>query len=342
MNRMEKCWSDGTEIPVRAPSTVDRTWDWPQQDAPDWSRRDAMEPTRLAVTAKEPAPSVRPRHTPAIVLENLTKKYNAHFAVNDVSFFVPRGATLGLLGGNGAGKTTTIAMIMGLVIPTSGSARVLGHDMAYARHRVLGRMNFQSPYVAMPGQLTVRQNLEVFARLYNVREVRARIGEVVEELGLNELLDQETARLSAGQKTRVALAKALLNNPEVLLLDEPTASLDPDRAEWIRGLLRAYQARRGATILLSSHNMQEVEQLCDYVVIMRHGRVVAIGTPAELTRAYGCRGLEGAFIRASRGIEPSQLPSEHRLNRAAALGGDSNLAASGHHSKGLSDGHDQE
>jgi ABC-2 type transport system ATP-binding protein len=348
MNRVEKFWSDGTEIQVRSPTVADGGWDVPRHD-PHHARSerrssdlDAAETVRPHVTTTEPVSPVRPRHAPAIVLENLTKKYDSHFAVDDVSFFVPKGATLGLLGGNGAGKTTTIAMIMGLVIPTFGSARVLGHDMAYARHKVLGRMNFQSPYVAMPGQLTVRQNLEVFARLYNVREVKARIGEVVEEFGLGDLLGRETVRLSAGQKTRVALAKALLNNPEVLLLDEPTASLDPDRAEWIRGLLRAYQARRGATILLSSHNMKEVVQLCDYVVIMRHGRVVAIGTPAEITRAYGCRGLEGAFMRASRGIEPSQVPSEPRSDRAAAPGGDSIRAATGPHAKELSHGHDQE
>jgi ABC-2 type transport system ATP-binding protein len=322
MNRMEKLWSDGAEIPVRAPAVVDGAWDWPGREAPgpSSSHREVTQPTRPAFTTREPLPPVRPKYAPAIVLENLTKKYRTHFAVDDVSFFVPRGATLGLLGGNGAGKTTTIAMIMGLVIPTSGSARVLGHDMAYARHKILGRMNFQSPYVAMPGQLTVRQNLQVFARLYNVREIRERIGEIVEEFGLGELLDRETARLSAGQKTRVALAKALLNNPEVLLLDEPTASLDPDRAEWIRGLLRAYQARRGATILISSHNMREVEELCDYVVIMRHGRVVAIGTPAELARAYGCRGLEDAFMQASRGIAPSQEAGEHQFDRAVAPG----------------------
>jgi ABC-2 type transport system ATP-binding protein len=187
----------------------------------------------------------------------------------------------------------------------------------------------------------VRQNLEVFARLYNVREIRERIGEIVEELSLGELLNRETARLSAGQKTRVALAKALLNNPEVLLLDEPTASLDPDKAEWIRGLLRAYQARRGATILLSSHNMREVEELCDYVVIMRHGRVVAIGTPAELARAYGCRGLEDAFMQASRGIDPSQEASEHRFDRAVAPGGDSLGAAAKRHTQEPSDGPDQ-
>jgi ABC-2 type transport system ATP-binding protein len=343
MNRMEKFWSDGAEIPVRAPAMVDGAWDKPRREAPERSssHREATEPPRPAFTTREPVSPVKPRHAPAIVLENLTKKYNAHSAVDDVSFFVPKGATLGLLGGNGAGKTTTIAMIMGLVIPTGGSARVLGHDMAYARHKVLGRMNFQSPYVAMPGQLTVRQNLQVFARLYNVREVKARIGEVVEEFGLGELLDRETARLSAGQKTRVALAKALLNDPEVLLLDEPTASLDPDRAEWIRGLLRAYQARRGATILLSSHNMREVDELCDYVVIMRHGRVAAIGTPAEIIQAYGCRGLEDAFIRASRGNEPSREASESRFDRTATAGGDSIEVAAGYRAQELSHDHNQ-
>jgi ABC-2 type transport system ATP-binding protein len=348
MNRMEKFWGDGTEIPVRSPTVADGGWDVPRHDPHDArsdhrsSDQDAAEPVRSSFTTTEPVSPVRPRCAPAIVLENLTKKYGSHFAVDDVSFFVPKGATLGLLGGNGAGKTTTIAMIMGLVIPTCGSARVLGHDMAYARHKVLGRMNFQSPYVAMPGQLTVRQNLEVFARLYNVREVRARIAEVVEEFGLGDLLGRETARLSAGQKTRVALAKALLNNPEVLLLDEPTASLDPDRAEWIRGLLRAYQARRGTTILLSSHNMQEVEQLCDYVVIMRHGRVVAIGTPAEITRAYGCRGLEGAFMRASRGAEPSQEAGEHQFDQSPAPSADSIRTAFGYRPQEASHGHGQE
>jgi ABC-2 type transport system ATP-binding protein len=330
MNRMERFWSEGTEIPVRPPTAADGGWDLHHARSERRSpERDAAELGGPPFAMIERVSPVRPRHAPAIVLENLTKKYNSHFAVDDVSFFVPRGATLGLLGGNGAGKTTTIAMIMGLVIPTFGSARVLGHDMAYARHKVLGRMNFQSPYVAMPGQLTVRQNLEVFARLYNVREVKARIGEVVEEFGLGDLLARETARLSAGQKTRVALAKALLNNPEVLLLDEPTASLDPDRAEWIRGLLRAYQARRGATILLSSHNMQEVEQLCDYVVIMRQGRVVAIGTPAEITRGYGCRSLEAAFMRASRGLEPSRGASEPQFDQTPP-GGDSVRTAVGH------------
>ena len=192
---------------------------------------------------------------------------------------------LGLLGGNGAGKTTTIAMIMGLIIPSFGSVRVLGHDMAHGRQNVLKRMNFQSPYVAMPAELTVRENLTIFGRLYSVANLKNRIATLMEEFDLCAVADVKTGRLSAGQKTRVLLAEALINNPAVLLLDEPTASLDPDRAVWMRSNLQAYQKREQATILLSSHNMAEVEQLCDYVVIMSYGRVVEIGTPQELARA---------------------------------------------------------
>jgi ABC-2 type transport system ATP-binding protein len=312
MNRMENLWSDGTEVAVRPASTEGR-WGQPQREPSHQGMTDRMSP-RLVSGSSEPALKTRSGYAPAIVLENLTKKYKSHYAVDDVSFYVPKGSTLGLLGGNGAGKTTTIAMIMGLVIPTHGSVRVLGHDMAHARHKVLKRMNFQSPYVAMPGQLTVQQNLDVFARLYSVPDVKTRIGLVVEEFNPGELLKRETARLSAGQTTRVALAKALLNNPEVLLLDEPTASLDPDRAEWIRSRLRAYQSQHQATILLSSHNMVEVEQLCDYVVIMSYGRVVAIGTPQELIRLYNCRGLQEVFLHTSRGGEPLPEGVERQSN----------------------------
>lgn len=238
----------------------------------------------------------------AIALENLTKKYKAYYAVNDVSFKVPRGSTIGLLGSNGAGKTTTIAMIMGLVIPSYGRVSVLGHDMANDRHRVLKRMNFQSPYIAMPPQLTVRENLNVFGRLYGVPKLNERIGLLVEEFGLSEVLNVETGRLSAGQKTRASLAKALINNPEVLLLDEPTASLDPDRAVWVRKLLQSYQKRHGATILMSSHNMLEVEQLCDYVVIMSYGRVISSGTPKELIKQGDCSSLEDVFLYIARNV----------------------------------------
>ncbi|WP_375778413.1 ABC transporter ATP-binding protein [Bradyrhizobium sp. ma5] len=237
---------------------------------------------------------------PAIAVEDLCKKYRTHWAVDDVNFNVPKGWTVGLLGGNGAGKTTTIAMIMGLVVPSFGRAMVLGHDMATERHKVLSRMNFESPYVALPGRLTVRQNLMVFGRLYGVANLKARIEELIEDFELGDVLDRVTGRLSAGQKTRVAVAKALINDPDVLLLDEPTASLDPDRAEWVRGRLRAYQKRRGATILLSSHNMTEVEQLCDFVVIMSHGRVVAMGRPGELAERFKCRDLDEVFIYLAR------------------------------------------
>ncbi|ERF80253.1 ABC transporter ATP-binding protein [Bradyrhizobium viridifuturi] len=241
-----------------------------------------------------------PEEAPAIAVEDLCKQYRTHWAVDDVNFIVPKGWTVGLLGGNGAGKTTTIAMIMGLVIPSFGRAMVLGHDMATERHKVLGRMNFESPYVALPGRLTVRQNLTVFGRLYGVANLKARIEELVEDFELGDVLDRVTGRLSAGQKTRVAVAKALINDPEVLLLDEPTASLDPDRAEWVRSRLRAYQKRRGATILLSSHNMAEVEQLCDFVVIMSQGRVVAMGRPQELAERFKCRDLDEVFIYLAR------------------------------------------
>ncbi|MBR0797689.1 ABC transporter ATP-binding protein [Bradyrhizobium jicamae] len=252
-----------------------------------------------------PAPGNSPARSdadevPAIAVEDLCKKYRTHWAVDDVNFIVPKGWTVGLLGGNGAGKTTTIAMIMGLVVPTFGRAMVLGCDMAKDRHKVLSRMNFESPYVALPGRLTVRENLMVFGRLYGVPDLKTRIAELIEEFGLGDVADRATGRLSAGQKTRVAVAKALINDPDVLLLDEPTASLDPDRAEWVRGRLRDYQRRRGATILLSSHNMPEVEQLCDFVVIMSHGRVVAMGRPRELAERFKCRDLDEVFIHLAR------------------------------------------
>jgi len=237
---------------------------------------------------------------PGIALEYLCKRYGAHWAVDDVSFVVPKGWTVGLLGGNGAGKTTTIAMIMGLVVPTAGRALVLGHDMARERHKVLRRMNFESPYVALPARLTVRENLTVFARLYGVPNVRERIEALAEDFDLAPILDRPTGQLSAGQKTRVSVAKALINEPDVLLLDEPTASLDPDRAEWVHTNLEMYRQRRHATILLSSHNMREVERLCDFIVIMGFGRIVEMGTKEELLERYDRANLHEVFIRLAR------------------------------------------
>jgi ABC-2 type transport system ATP-binding protein len=213
---------------------------------------------------------------------------------------VPAGATTGLLGGNGAGKTTTIAMLLGLLIPSAGRIIVLGHDMARDRFAALARMNFSSPYVALPQRLTVRENLRVYAHLYGLRGMEQRIGELAEELDLHELLDRPAGQLSAGQKTRVALAKSLINRPEVLLLDEPTASLDPDTGDLVRTWLERYRAESGCTILLASHNMGEVERLCSHVLMMKRGRIVDRGSPAELLDRYARDHLEEVFLDIAR------------------------------------------
>ncbi|MGE0060597.1 MAG: ABC transporter ATP-binding protein [Xanthobacteraceae bacterium] len=239
----------------------------------------------------------------AIAVERLRKVYNGVVAVDDITFALSPGSITGLLGGNGAGKTTTIAMIMGLVTPTSGAVNVLGAAMPRERYRVLHRMNFESPYVDMPMRLTVRQNLTVFAELYGVDDVPARIAALAADLDLTEFIDRPNGKLSAGQKTRVALAKSLLNEPEVLLLDEPTASLDPDTADWVRGRLETFCRRRGATVLLASHNMSEVERLCARVIIMKRGRIEDDDTPEKLLARYGRRNLEEVFLDVARGRE---------------------------------------
>jgi ABC-2 type transport system ATP-binding protein len=238
---------------------------------------------------------------PAISIQNLVKTYKTTRAVDDISFRIAAGSVTGLLGGNGAGKTTTIAMIMGLVLPTSGKVAVLGRPMPEQRAQVLARMNFESPYVDMPGRLTVRQNLTVFGRLYGVADVRERIAALAADLDLNDFLDRANSKLSAGQKTRVALAKALINTPDLLLLDEPTASLDPDTADWIRGHLERYRKQHNATILLASHNMLEVERLCDRVIIMKRGGIVDDGSPAGIMARYHRDTLEDVFIDVARG-----------------------------------------
>jgi ABC-2 type transport system ATP-binding protein len=221
--------------------------------------------------------------------------------VDGISFALAPGSITGLLGGNGAGKTTTIAMILGLVTPTSGSVKVLGAEMPRQRYHVLQRMNFESPYIDMPHRLTVRQNLKVFGKLYAVSELGERIARIADELDLTEILDRPTGKLSAGQKTRVALAKALINEPDVLLLDEPTASLDPDTADWIRTRLERYRSERAATVLLASHNMAEVERLCDRVIMMKRGRVEDDDTPPRLLTRYGRETLEEVFLDVARG-----------------------------------------
>ena len=239
--------------------------------------------------------------SPPIAVERLVKIYKTVPAVDGISFTLAPGSITALLGGNGAGKTTTIASIMGLITPTSGRVTVLGAQMPLQRYRVLHRMNFESPYVEVPMRLTVRQNLTVFGKLYNVDDLRKRIAELGDELDLTDLLDRPTGNLSAGQKTRVSLAKALINSPDVLLLDEPTASLDPDTADWVRGRLERYCRERHATVLLASHNMTEVERLCERVIMMKRGRIEDDDTPAQLLRRYGRNTLEEVFLDVARG-----------------------------------------
>jgi len=237
----------------------------------------------------------------AIVVADLSKSYGRIVAVDRVSFAVRRGTTTALLGGNGAGKTTTISMLLGLLTPTAGRATVLGAEMPSERHRVLPRMNFTSPYVDLPKRLTVGENLAVFADLYGVRRPRERIDAVATDCDVAGLLKRPYGSLSAGQRTRVSLAKAVLNEPDVLLLDEPTASLDPDIGDRMRTYLERYQHRTGCTMLLASHHMGEVERLCDDVIMLRAGVVVDQGSPRELIERYGRGTMEEVFLDVARG-----------------------------------------
>lgn len=236
----------------------------------------------------------------AIAVKNLVKRYSHTLAVDDISFTLPRGGVIGLLGGNGAGKTTTISMLLGLLVPTSGQVTVLGHDMARDRFAALAKMNFSSPYIALPARLTVAENLRVYGHLYNVPRLRQRIEALAEQFNLTGLLKRPAGELSAGQKTRVALAKSLINEPELLLLDEPTASLDPDTGDFVRTALETYSKQNNAAILLASHNMAEVERLCDRVLMMKAGKIVDRGTPDELVAKYGREDMEQVFLDIAR------------------------------------------
>ncbi len=242
---------------------------------------------------------------PAAEMRDVVKNYRTVTAVDSLSFTVARGSVTALLGGNGAGKTTTIAMLLGLVTPTTGMVRVLGADMTRERGLVAHRINFESPYMDMPMRLTVRQNLTVYARLYGVRDPGERVVSVAEALQITELLGRPTGRLSAGQKTRVGLAKAFLNAPELLLLDEPTASLDPDTADWVRSRLQDYARAGGASILLASHNMAEVERLADRVLMLKAGRLIEDASPRALIAKFGRKTLEDVFLDIVRGGEPA-------------------------------------
>ena len=240
---------------------------------------------------------------PVIELHEVVKRYDDVLAVNNVSFSVERGSVCALLGGNGAGKTTLLAMLLGLLLPTSGRIALLGTDMLRHRYRVLERVNLSSPYVDLPQRLTVRENLTVYARLYGVGAAGKRVEMLAGQFDITRFLERPYGTLSAGQRTRVALAKALLNHPEVLLLDEPTASLDPDTADTIRGYLNDYRQESGATLLMASHNMLEVERLCDDVIMLRQGVVVDRGSPAKLLQKHGRDTLEEVFIDVARETE---------------------------------------
>ena len=235
-----------------------------------------------------------------IDVQDLTKRFGTVTAVDGLSFHVARGEILGLLGPNGAGKTTTIQLLLGLTTPTSGAIRVFGRDLQKSRHEFLQRVNFSSAYVALPSNLTVRENLTLFARLYGIRRAAGKIAEMLELFGVGQAIGKITGSLSSGQVTRVNLAKAFLNDPEVLFLDEPTASLDPDIADTVRTTLRDIQRRRGVAMIYTSHNMREIEILCDRVIFLARGAKVAEGSPAEVLARAQAASLEELFITIAR------------------------------------------
>ena len=237
-------------------------------------------------------------------VKNIIKKFNNTIAVNDISFKIEKNKTLGLLGPNGCGKTTSIGMMLGLITPTSGE--ILINDIKLEpknRIKLLSFMNFASPYIELPKKLTVEQNLEVYARLYGVKKIKERVNEMIEGLNLRKFLDKKTGELSSGQKNRVALAKSLINKPKLLFLDEPTASLDPDIGDYIREYIEKYKNNNELTILLASHNMAEVERLCDKIIMMKEGKIVDSGTCDELVKKHGRENLEDTFLKIARGTK---------------------------------------
>jgi ABC-2 type transport system ATP-binding protein len=241
-----------------------------------------------------------------VEIKNLTKTFGDFRAVDDVSFSIPRGEIIGLLGPNGAGKTTTIHMILGLITPTSGRIRIFGKSIATDREEILEQTNFTSPYTAFPYRLTVLENLKVFARIYNLARPRERIDELLERFGITKLRDKAIARLSSGENTRVGLCKAFMNDPRLLLLDEPTAYLDPEIAWQVKNALLEAQRERGTTILYTSHNMDEVERMCSRIIFLHHGKVIAAGSPIEITQAILEEereepALEEVFLRVVKG-----------------------------------------
>jgi len=235
-----------------------------------------------------------------IEVKKLNKIYDKTIAVKDLSFVINKGKIIGLLGPNGCGKTTTIAMILGLVKPTSGEIIIKGKNLEKERINLLEKMNFISPYVELPKKLTIEENLKVYAGLYGVKNANEKISELVNELRLNKFLKKKTGELSSGQKNRISLAKALINDPEILLMDEPTASLDPDTGDFVRSFIEHYSSKTNVTILLASHNMNEVERLCDSVMMMKDGIIVDTGKSQELISRHGRKNLEEVFLKIVR------------------------------------------
>ena len=236
-----------------------------------------------------------------IEVKNLTKKFKSITAVNNISFKIEKNNTLGLLGPNGCGKTTSIGMMLGLITPTSGEILIDGVKLdSKNRIKLLSLMNFASPYIELPKKLTVRQNLEVYSRLYDIKNKKERIEELTEDLNLGKFLNKNTGELSSGQKNRVSLAKSLINKPKLLFLDEPTASLDPDVGDFVRQYLESYKNKNELTMLLASHNMKEVERLCGKIIMMKQGNIVDEGTCEELTKKHGRKNLEETFLKIVR------------------------------------------
>ena len=237
-----------------------------------------------------------------IQVKNLTKKFKNSIAVDKINFHIEQNKTVGLLGPNGCGKTTSIGMMLGLIKPSEGKIIIDNKNLEKTdRVSILSRMNFASPYVELPKRLTVKQNLEVYGRLYGVKNLKTKINEISKELDIKNFLEKKTGELSSGQKNRVTLAKSLINDPEILFLDEPTASLDPDIGDYVRSYIESYKSKNKITILLASHNMTEVERLCDSIIMMKNGKIIDEGTCEEIIKKHGRKNLEETFLKLARG-----------------------------------------